>query len=112
MRPHSQRGGRWSGYRPETPGVNGKCGYIDNRAQFRIPPEYDSCDAFSDGVALVTKENDTGTPDRHFIKINGQRAFERNISSFSNFSAGVALVEEEGRKIYIDKLGRTIRLFE
>ncbi len=91
---------------------DGKCGYIDSSGTYRIRPRYDFCESFSDGLALVTINNDTDTPVRYFIDSNGHRAFTLPIESISAFTGGLSLIETDGKKVYVNHLGRVVRSFE
>jgi hypothetical protein len=70
--------------------------------QFRIQPQFDVCEQFEDGRALVTKNGET-----HFIDTSGKTVIPAKFAAASSFSEGLAAVRSHNPNLvgYIDRSG-------
>lgn len=84
-----------------------KYGYIDNTGEFVIEPKYSSASDFSDGVALVSDENES-----KYINTAGKVIFKGTSDSYitSDFANGAAVFSQQDDTTtkygYIDTEGR------
>jgi hypothetical protein len=79
----------------------GKSGYMDESGHFKIPPKYDSCWPFSNGLAQV---QDGGH--WHYIGHDGKPKFtDLNLEETTAFQNGRAVVRKGGKWGAIDTLG-------
>jgi WG repeat protein len=83
----------------------GKCGYIDKRGQFVIPPtfefpDYQNCGPFSEGLAHVMKDRKYG-----YINHAGAIVISARYDSAFDFSEGFAVVGAGGKYGFIDRHG-------
>lgn len=86
--------------------TEGKYGFIDNQGKLKIPAIYKNAASFSEGLAAVVKENQK----IEFIDKSGKTILnlDANIETAEKFSDGLALVELNGKKCYIDKNGKVV----
>lgn len=84
----------------------GKYGFIDEQGKLTIPAVYKDATSFSEGLAAVVKENQK----IEFIDKSGKTILnlDANIETAQGFSEGLALVELNGKKSYIDKTGKVV----
>jgi hypothetical protein len=78
-------------------------GYIDNKGKVVIPVIYDEVSVFSEGLAVVQK-NDSAC----FINRENVNTFNRCYSEATIFRNGIAAVKESGRWHFINRLGQNI----
>jgi hypothetical protein len=86
---------------------NGKCGYIDNAGNMMIPPQFDTCWSFSEGLAGVTVNNNLGFINNtgHFIS---EPQFNDEAGRFSEGFASVSVGNSRSGKVrkgFIDTTG-------
>lgn len=85
-----------------------KWGFVDRKGDVVIKPAYESIDAFSEGLAVVTKEGTTMVIDK-----NGDTAFKfkKNWTAHTtNFQEGyIIVVDGNQRFFFVDKEGETIK---
>lgn len=79
------------------------CGYAEGATlKFRIQPQFDVCEPFEDGRALVTKSGQ-----RHYIDTSGKAVIPTKFAATSSFSEGLAAVRSQSPNLvgYIDRSG-------
>jgi hypothetical protein len=82
---------------------NGKKGMVDVNGRLLLQPEYDEVKLFSEGRALVAKDNKYG-----FIDESGAIVIPMQFDSAVSFSNNRALVIRNGMVGYIDHAGREV----
>ncbi len=85
------------------PILGSKFGYIDRSGHFIIPPQFDRCYEYTDGLATVEIEGKYG-----FIDKNGDFVIPPQFEWALGFSEGRAAVFINGKHGYIDKSATTI----
>lgn len=100
-----------------------KFSFIDKTGVKAFEGNYDLVVGFSEGLAavnrggehsywpyLLDKENLTGAGGAHwgYINTTGELVLPMNYSMVSKFKDGIALVEKDGRKYYIDEKGNDL----
>ena len=85
------------------PILGSKFGYIDKNGHFVIPPDFDRCYDYTDGLATVEIEGKYG-----FIDKNGHFVIRPKFESALGFSEGIAAVFINGKYGYIDKSATTV----
>ena len=90
-------------YRDE---ASGKCGYIDTKCSIVIPPKYNECQSFSDGLAVVQDNNELWG----FIDKTGRYVIEPMFrhEPFSFYSGYAKVKDKEERVHFIDKTGKIV----
>lgn len=89
----------------------GKMGYIDKSGKFEIEPRFDSAAEFSDGLALVQKDEKTGFIDKtgRFVDIIKNSDY----TPVSSFAGGVCWVERgDGKRAVMDSRGELLTGFD
>ena len=84
----------------------GACGYADGATlKFRIPPEFQSCEPFESGRALVTKEGKA-----QFIDTTGKTVIPGTFYAARTFSEGLAAMVDRGMNQtgYMDPSGKIV----
>jgi len=85
----------------------GTWGYIDKQGRMAITPAYTEAESFQNGLAAVSQGDRWGYIDR-----KGKWAIEPRYTRATGFNAeGTALVEDDGRDVLIDRLGKVIKVF-
>jgi hypothetical protein len=94
----------------------GLCGYVDKHGNTAIPFQYDEAFPFCDGLArvLITERHwlRKSVSRYGYIDRTGRVVIKPQFDSADDFRNGLALVEKEGRKMYIDKAGQTVWVYE
>jgi hypothetical protein len=80
---------------------NGKWGYINNKGDIIIKPQFDLAGAFSDGMALIILDEKVG-----YIDETGKMAVAPQFETASPFSEGLAAVMVDNKWGFINKKGR------
>lgn len=85
--------------------IGGKWGYVNEKGEIVIAPQFVSAFPFSEGLAYVRIDrffNDIG-----YINKNGEFVIKPNFNGGQSFSEGLACVQDEktGKWGYIDKTG-------
>jgi WG containing repeat len=95
--------------------ANGKWGYINEKGQWVIAPQYDQADIFTEDLAPVAVVVDQMFKDYKYINPRGETVFEfKNVVFCSQWVLGHAMVgfgNKEQRKLFfrfIDKKGKII----
>jgi len=85
--------------------VGGKMGFIDKTGQYVVKPKYDFCGSFSNGVAVVEKDEKWGYIDR-----TGKEIIKLQYDNASDFwdVNGFAAVSKDGKWGLIDIKGRIV----
>lgn len=85
-------------------GINmSKFGYINKNGDFVIPPEFDSCYEYTEGLAAVKIDGKFG-----YIDKGGNFAIPPQYEWTLPFACGIAAVPIEGKCGYIDKSGTIV----
>ena len=86
--------------------TEGKYGYIDEQGKIVISPVYQEALAFSEGLAAVVYENQKIT----YIDKSGKVVItlDENTETAQDFHEGLALVEVNGKKSFIDNTGKKV----
>jgi WG containing repeat len=78
-----------------------KFGFIDRSGKMVIPPQFESADRFSEGLAFVKTSNRFG-----YIDHQGKFALRSKFDPFQPFSDGLTPISlPKGRQAFIDKTG-------
>lgn len=80
-----------------------KYGYIDKSGHFVIPPQFDHCYEYSEGVASVKVDGKSG-----FIDKQGDFVIPLQFETASWFSEGLAAVSIGGKYGYINRTGTVV----
>jgi hypothetical protein len=83
--------------------TGGRYGFIDEKGQVKIKPEYENAGKFSGGVAWVKSKDKYG-----YIDMLGNLKIPISFQSASDFSEGVARVRLNGKYGYIDHNGKMV----
>lgn len=90
--------------------IAGKCGFVDRDLRWVIPPKYDICDDFSEGLAFVQKGNTTILIDTVGHEIaKWDEAFVTG--KFSNGLANVSKITDDGERrlvAYVNTVGEFV----
>lgn len=81
----------------------GAFGFIDDRGQVVIPPQYEQAANFYDGLALVQRDGLFG-----YINPAGEEVIPPQFEDAWHFSEGLAPVFAEGRWGFINRTGRMV----
>jgi hypothetical protein len=81
-----------------------KCGYVDRKGTFVIPPQYDDAEPFSDGLAAVEIKDDYSFEKWGFINFANQIVIPPQHTISSTFENGVArfdgrLIDHSGKPL-------------
>ena len=88
---------------------NFTCGFIDKTGKEVVPCKYDAAHPFSEGLAAVRVGNDSATWKWGFIDKTGKEVISpRRYRTVSDFSDGLARVENQGLYGYIDQTGKEV----
>jgi len=82
---------------------NGLYGYIDQRGEWVIPPQWEEAWPFSDGLARVEKDQHT-----YYIDTDGNIAFESAWDDSTHFLNGLAPMCKDGKWGYMDRQGHAV----
>ena len=80
--------------------LDGEWGYINQQGEMILEPQYQSAEAFHEGLAVVRESWGW-----KYIDSKGEIKIEGNYSSINRFSGGKAAVRFDGRWGYINKAG-------
>ena len=96
----------FSGDRALVQNTEGKYGFIDMQGKLVISPIYKSALYFSEGLAAVVKENQK----LEYIDNTGNTVLtlDANMETAQNFHDGLAMVEINGKKSFIDRTGKIV----
>jgi hypothetical protein len=83
-------------------------GFIDRTGGFVIAPKYNQAGDFSDGLALVWQDSDGSF---FYIDRTGKQVLKLKGGRWG-FSGGLTVAGENGKRVYIDRNGRTIAPYE
>ena len=87
--------------------LNGKWGFINEQAQIVIPPQYDSVQAFNEGLAAVMQNDQWG-----YIDTIGKQVIPCKYDYVSHFNRGLAPFGINHRTLkiegYINRQGKII----
>jgi hypothetical protein len=83
--------------------IGGKWGYIDKQGKIIIKPQFESAKEFSDGMAVVSKNQDKTFG---YIDQSGKFIIEPGFQVAYPFSEGLARVWTDSRYYFIDKTGK------
>lgn len=84
-------------------GENGKYGFVDERGVWKIYPQYDEVDVFSEGLARIKMKGQYG-----YINKQGNMVIQPHYDYVELFSNGKARVRLNGEIFYIDKQGNRV----
>jgi hypothetical protein len=82
-------------------------GYLDKAGRFVIGPTYSEAWDFSDGLAGVGN----GYGAFFYIDRSGKKVLQLKGGRWE-FSDGLTVAGEYGKRIYVDRMGRTVAQFE
>lgn len=88
------------GLAPVVPKHSSKWGYINKAGTFVIPPQFEACLRFSDGLAPAQKDMRWG-----YIDKSGKFSIQPRFETAEAFKNGVAVVQEHDGYGVIDKTG-------
>ncbi|MGD1918531.1 MAG: WG repeat-containing protein, partial [Pleurocapsa sp.] len=83
--------------------VNGKWGFVDEKGDFVIYPQFDWITSFSEDLAAVKIDDKYG-----YINKSGEIAVAPQFDKTGSFLGGFAKVIQDGKKNFIDTTGKTI----
>ncbi len=107
----------WAAFGQETKSlfvinVNKKYGYIDSAGKVVAPPSFESANAFSEGLAMVTvrsgRSRQRSTTKAGFIDLSGKIAIAPRYDEAGDFHDGLARVTSNGKSGFIDKAGNVV----
>lgn len=81
----------------------GKFGYMDKNKKLIVPYQWQSAEAFSEGLASVRKDGLSG-----YIDISGKMVIPYQWEYSRDFSNGRAVVEQDGKYGFIDTTGKLV----
>lgn len=84
--------------------VEGRYGFIDNKGNIRIQPQYKSTFRFSDGLAKVMVENNL----QGYIDKSGKMVIEPQFENAYDFYEGMAQIKVDEKIGFIDKTGKVV----
>ncbi|MGC4099860.1 WG repeat-containing protein [Ferruginibacter sp.] len=86
--------------------TEGKYGFIDKKGTLVILPMYVDALSFSEGLAAVVREDQQ----LEFIDVNGKTVItpDASIETARSFHEGLAMVEVNGKKSFIDRSGKIV----
>ncbi|MEW5980579.1 MAG: WG repeat-containing protein [Acidobacteriota bacterium] len=92
--------------------VGGSCGYIDKFGNYSISATFDYCGNFSEGLAVVSEPqtDDEAPPKMGAIDKSGRYVIPPRFNNLRDFSEGLANARREGKRIFIDRAGKTVPL--
>ena len=105
--PKYQQVGRFSnGLAPARPviGSDGLCGYIDRGQNPKIPPAFQTCDEFHEGLAVVSKPGPRESS--FFIDTSGKAVIKGEWDNVYPFRGERALIIRNKKIGFLDKAGR------
>jgi hypothetical protein len=92
---------------------HGQCGFIDKRGDWVIKPTFQSCRAFSEGLAAVSVKVQVGNRINYFwgfIDQTGQFVIQPILRNATPFVCGLAMVFNDDKGVYINKRGNEINI--
>jgi hypothetical protein len=84
-------------------GRDGKWGYVNDKQQFVIEPQFEMCSPFFEGLAVVQKGGRAG-----YIDDQGRFVIEPRFEVAGVFSGGLAGVQQGGKYGFIDRTGQLV----
>ena len=88
----------------------GLCGYIDKTGKEIIKPQFDYCQDFNNGVAVISMKKDKNEYDYYYglIDSNGKHILKPEYDEISRFSEDMLAVKSEGKTGYINKKNKFV----
>ena len=93
--------------------VKGKWGYMNNKMEIVIPPQFYKAEDFSEGFAVITMEIGTSKNEpvktyQGYIDTTGNIVIACRYDRALLFSEGLAVVARDGKYGFVDKTGKEI----
>ena len=78
-------------------------GYINEEAQFVIPPQFDQAGEFNEGLAVVSRNDSV-----YYINKENVNPFNRYYSDAYPFKNGLAAVKQQNKWVFINRQGQIV----
>lgn len=78
-------------------------GFVNTRGEVFVPEDYEVCSRFSDGLALIRRNDLYG-----YINADYAIAIPPQYDDAGDFGDGLAYAEKDGEKFIIDKIGKPV----